>query len=116
MPTNPNVQSDNSSSKNGSGVYEIKVKGHLDDRWLDWLEGTTIRRVDDDKNGTDLTILRVVIADQPALHGFLAKIRDLNLTLISVRRLSEAEAKSLNSDQHEDPGNHARHPRARRGE
>ncbi len=87
MPANPNVRSDNASSRESSGIYEIKVKGHLDDRWLDWFEGMTMRHVDDDENGTDVTILRVVIADQPALHGFLEKIRDLNLTLISVRSI-----------------------------
>ncbi len=98
MPTNPNVQSDNATSREGSGVYEIKVKGHLDDRWLDWFEGMTMRHVDDDENGADMTILRVVIADQPALHGFLAKIRDLNLSLISVRRMLGPEAPSQNGD------------------
>ncbi len=89
MLRNPNTQSDNGSSRESSGVYEIKIKGRLDDEWLDWLEGMTMQHVNVDDNGADLTILRVYIVDQPALHGLLAKIRDLNLTLVSVRRLPD---------------------------
>lgn len=70
----------------GGGIYEIRIKGHLDEHWLDWFEGMTLRRVKNRKTGIDLTVLRGTFADQPALHGLLAKIRDLNLTLISVTR------------------------------
>ncbi len=66
------------------GLYEIKVKGHLDEHWLDWFEGMTLQYAVDEETGLDLTVLRGVLADQPALHGVLTKIRDLNLTLVSV--------------------------------
>lgn len=62
-----------------SGLYEIRLKGHLEDRWTDWFEGLSFTRESD---GT--TILAGLVADQAALHGFLRKVRDLGLPLISV--------------------------------
>jgi hypothetical protein len=59
--------------------YEIKVKGHLDPRWSDWFEGLELT----DLEGGE-TMLSGPLADQAALHGLLERIRDLNLTLISV--------------------------------
>jgi len=61
------------------GRYEIRLKGHLDDRWADWFDGLTITREDD---GT--TRLTGAVADQAALHGLLSKVRDLGLPLIAV--------------------------------
>jgi len=68
-------------------VYEIVVKGHLEQRWSDWFDGFTITPQADDE-----TLLVGLIADQPALHGLLAKVRDLGLTLISVQRLEGKHA------------------------
>lgn len=62
--------------------YELRVEGHLTDRWSDWFEGLAIRN---DPNGE--TILSGSLADQAALFGMLAKIQALNLVLVSVRRL-----------------------------
>jgi hypothetical protein len=59
--------------------YEIKIKGHLDPRWSDWFEGLELA----DLEGGE-TMLSGLLADQAALHGLLERIRDLNLTLISV--------------------------------
>jgi len=64
--------------RHGSVCYQIKVKGQLDQRWEDWFEGMTI------KMSKDFTILTGLVTDQSALHGVLNRIRDLNLTLISV--------------------------------
>jgi hypothetical protein len=55
--------------------YRIKVRGLLDEKWSDWFEGMTITYEG------DATILEGPIPDQTALHGILARIRDLNLTL-----------------------------------
>jgi hypothetical protein len=67
----------------GPCFYEIHIAGHLTDRWSDWLEGLAIRS---DPNGD--TMLSGPLADQSALLGVLNRIHALNLTLISVSRLS----------------------------
>jgi hypothetical protein len=59
--------------------YEIRVKGHLADRWAAWFDGMTLTRQAD---GT--TVLDGPVADQPALHGLLRKVSDLGLPLVSV--------------------------------
>ncbi len=70
-------------------TYRIFVGGHLDDRWSDWLAGLVIQRQED---GTTLLVGPVV--DQAALHCVLTRIRDLNLPLLSVRRVAEAPGKT----------------------
>jgi hypothetical protein len=65
-----------------SALHEIRVQGHLGDRWAQWAEGLTLTRESD---GT--TTLTGPLADQAALHGLLDRIRDLNVTIVSVRRL-----------------------------
>jgi hypothetical protein len=50
-------------------LYEIRIKGHLDDRWADWFDGLTITRED---NGD--TLLTGPVTNQAALHGLLRKI------------------------------------------
>ena len=60
-------------------IYEIKVEGVLDDHWAEWFDGLHVLH---DSGGN--TLLYGELADQAALHGALAKIRDLGLTLLSV--------------------------------
>ena len=60
-------------------VYEIIIKGHLDERWANWFEGMTFTHESD---GT--TTLAGPLTDQAALHGLLNGIRDLGLPLLSV--------------------------------
>ena len=59
--------------------YELRVEGLLDNSWSTSFDGMALVREDD---GT--TTLRGVVVDQAALHGHLAKIRDLGTALISV--------------------------------
>lgn len=66
----------------GRLVYRIKVEGHLDPSWTEWFDGWEMSRGED---GT--TWLAGQVADQPELHGVLARIRDLNLTLVFVHRI-----------------------------
>lgn len=61
--------------------YEIRVAGHLSDRWSDWFDGLAIRN-----DSTGETILSGSFVDQAALFGTLNKIQALNLTLLSVNR------------------------------
>jgi len=64
-----------------SAAYKIRVKGILDSTWSDWFGGFSIT-----VQGDETTLVGRVI-DQAALHGMLAKINDLGLSLISVSRL-----------------------------
>jgi hypothetical protein len=59
--------------------YEIKIKGYLDQRWSDWFAGLKLTHLEG-----DTILLSGTLPDQAALHGLLERIRDLNLTLISV--------------------------------
>ena len=61
--------------------YEIRVDGVLDDWWADWFGGLRVA-----SDGTQ-TVISGQLPDQPALHALLVKIRDLGLSLVSVRRL-----------------------------
>src|ERR687897_398346 len=70
-------------------VYEIRVKGHLDPSWSEWFDGL---QVTNEPNGEAL--LSGCIADQAALHGVLAKVRDLNLQLISVTSVASDHQES----------------------
>ena len=62
----------------GTG-YEIRIQGHLHDRWRAWFDGLTVTTASD---GT--TLLRGDVVDQAALHGLLRKVADLGLPLLSV--------------------------------
>jgi hypothetical protein len=86
---------------NDGGVYEIKIKGLLDDHWQQWFEGMTLKRQENVEAEQDFTLLRGRIVDQPALHGLLAKIRDLNLTLLSVREISASDLGDRERDQND---------------
>ncbi len=62
--------------------YVIRIKGYLAPSWSESFQGMQLKLTDD---GETLITGRVV--DQAALHGLLARIRDLNLTLISVNQV-----------------------------
>ena len=67
----------------GQGTYQIVVQGHLDEQSSYWFEGLTLT-TGYDEGGAPITTLAGRFVDQAALHGVLATIRDMNLTLISV--------------------------------
>lgn len=63
--------------------YEIRVKGRLGDRWAAWFDGLEIT---DPGDGT--TVLRGPVVDQAALHGLLARLRDVGIALLSLREVT----------------------------
>ena len=73
--------------------YEIRVAGVLDDRWAAWFDGLLI------SDQGEETVICGLVADQPALHGLLTKVRDLGLCLISVRRLDTRLTETRHHDQ-----------------
>ncbi len=69
--------------------YEIRVKGHLGESWAQSL-GVLTMTVGFDSDGTAITTFCGPVVDQAALHGVLAKIRDLGLQIRRVNRLGPA--------------------------
>jgi hypothetical protein len=67
------------TSKRAPVRYRIRVKGHLGPQWSEWFDQMTVAL---EADGT--TTLSGPIADQAALHGLLARVRDLGLELVSV--------------------------------
>ncbi len=65
-------------------IYQIRVEGCLDRRWADWFDGFTITYPSDNE-----TLLQGRVADQAALHGLLMKIRELGLSLLSIKRVDK---------------------------
>jgi hypothetical protein len=82
--SNPAIQPDSSSL--ASTGYEIRVKDHLETYWLEWFEGWSITNLECGE-----VLLKSYNIDQSALHGVLNKIRDLNLVLLSVTRITLME-------------------------
>jgi len=66
--------------------YQIKVQGRLDETWSDWFNNMTVTVESNDDHVT-ITTLTGSVADQAALHGLLARIRDLGLPLLAVQHL-----------------------------
>jgi hypothetical protein len=70
-----------------AGLYEIRIKGHVDNRWAAWFDGLTITRED---NGE--TLLTGQVVNQAALHRLLRNVRDLGLPLLSVMQVDPKPA------------------------
>jgi len=72
----------NKQKKNTSEYYEIKIRGHLDTRWVEWFYDMVITH---DRGG--ITTLRGPLPDQTVLHSVLDRLRDMNLELLSVNQI-----------------------------
>ncbi len=71
----------NNRTYDKTSIYQLRIQGILDTSWSDWFGGLSIMVERDE------TILEGTVIDQAALHGILAKINDLGLTIISVERV-----------------------------
>jgi hypothetical protein len=69
--------------KDTTGIYEIKIQGHLDTKWSEWFYGMTITH---ERDGA--TTLCGPLPDQTVLHSVLDRVRDMNLRLISVEQIA----------------------------
>ena len=70
-------------------LYQVRLKGHLAERWANWFEGMTITLEEDGD-----TVLTGAVVDQSALHGLLKKVRDLGMPLVSVNFVNPGRAKT----------------------
>lgn len=84
------------SHSHSRAIYELLVQGELDQNWEAWFSGLAVT-VNRGGGQPPTTALIGPVADQAALRGLLCKLWDLNLTLISVRRV-EAERKEDQND------------------
>jgi hypothetical protein len=90
-------------------VYELRVKGRLDQHWAAWFEGLTLTY-----EGND-TVLRGPLADEAALHGVLTKIGNLNLHLLSVTAVETGgEASATSNTPPSEPGSDTPSPARKR--
>ena len=76
----------------GPANYQIKVKGRLGSQWSDWFGGMAV-----ESEGA-VTTLTGQVLDQSALHGLLARVRDLGLPLISVNLVESRQKHNKNSN------------------
>jgi hypothetical protein len=66
--------------------YEIRVRGLLGPDWSDWFDGFSLR-----EEGGDVTVLTGSVVDQSALFGIITRIRDLNMSLLSINSIGEGK-------------------------
>jgi hypothetical protein len=76
-----------SDARHEAGRYEIRLQGHLEPRWAAWFDGLSLTHK---RDGT--TVIYGPVVDQAALHGLLAKVRDLGLPLIAVIQVDGTQA------------------------
>jgi hypothetical protein len=77
------------TSRSTGGPYEIRIRGHLNSNWSEYLEGLEMRWLD---NGE--MILSGPIVDQAALMGVLNKLNRLNLTILSIQPIEKKEMRN----------------------
>ena len=81
------------------GLYEIRVRGHLESRWAAWFDGMTLTHESD---GT--TTISGPVVDQAALHGLLHTLRDTGLPLVSVVEVERPRREASPSDPRSEEG------------
>lgn len=91
IPTESSDQNASSGAtpKPKSTPYEIRVNGRLSEQSAIWFDGMDLTV--DEKIQPPQTIIYGDVLDQAALYGLISRIRDLGLTLISVRCIDGEE-------------------------
>ena len=84
MQTADNIRQNTPTVHAGGGVFEIRIKGHLDSRWSEWLDSLEVKLLE---NGE--MVLSGAIVDQAALMGILSKLYRLNLAILSVNKVTK---------------------------
>lgn len=84
--TETQASNEDHEDNDGPGPYEIRIKGHLDNRRAAWFEGMALTL---EENGD--TLLTGLVIDQAALYGLLRRVRDLGMPLISVTRIRSGQ-------------------------
>lgn len=79
------------AEKNTNHIYQILVRGKLDQHWAAWFDGFTLIHVKGD------TLLTGSVEDQAALYGVVTKIRDLGLHLVSIQPISQDDNYTIDS-------------------
>ena len=64
-------------------MYKLVIRGELDERYAYLFNGLKMQRI----GGT--TVLTGTVVDQAQLHGFIARVEELGLELVSVGQLNE---------------------------
>lgn len=67
------------------GQVEIRIEGHLDEEWRDWLGVFAIVHTEQNQ-----TLLTGSVQDQAAVYGLIAKLRDLSVKLVSIKYHTQA--------------------------
>ena len=88
MSNHPDYKADFSQSL----VYQIRIKGHLGQQWIDWFDGLSITLEEDGD-----TLLTGPVTDQAALYGLLKKVRDLGMPLVSISQVQFKETNPYRS-------------------
>ena len=71
-----------SNPASNGAIYEFLIEGHISSQWSEWFDGLSITNLPDGR-----TLISGRVEDQAALHGLIARIRDVNLELIQLRRI-----------------------------
>ena len=84
------MKTNNVSNDNEVDYYEIRLKGHLADRWISRFGDVSITL---EENG--ITLLAFPLVDQAALFGLLKKVRDVGLPLLAVNRIESGSITTI---------------------
>ena len=84
------MNTNNVPIENEADYYEIRLKGHLADRWINHFGDVSITL---EENG--ITLLTFPVVDQAALFGLLKKVRDVGLPLLSVNRIESGDISTI---------------------